>query len=68
MPTTFPQLLTPDETAQILGVSRQTLAVWRCTKRYTLSYVRCGRLIRYRAEDIEAFIARHTHGGVPDPV
>jgi excisionase family DNA binding protein len=51
-PTT---LLTPAEVAERLGVSAATLATWRCTKRYPLSYVKVGRLVRYRIADLDAF-------------
>lgn len=52
-----PVLLTAEETAEILGVKPQTLAVWRCAKRYKLPYVKLGRSIRYRLDDVESFIA-----------
>jgi excisionase family DNA binding protein len=48
-------LLTPAEVAERLGVSTATLATWRCTKRYPLSYVKVGRLVRYRIADLDAF-------------
>lgn len=64
--TAFSQLLTPAQVSEILGISQQTLAVWRCTKRYELRYCKTGRLVRYRAEDVQAFIERRTHGN-PDP-
>jgi excisionase family DNA binding protein len=48
-------LLTPAEVAERLGVSAATLATWRCTKRYPLSYVKVGRLVRYRIADLDAF-------------
>jgi predicted site-specific integrase-resolvase len=52
-------LLTPQDVADRLGVSTTTLATWRCTKRYPLTYVKVGRLVRYRLADIEKFeIAR----------
>ena len=52
-------LMTPQDVANRLGVSITTLATWRCTKRYPLTYVKIGRLVRYRATDVEAFeIAR----------
>ncbi|WP_214648700.1 helix-turn-helix transcriptional regulator [Ruegeria lacuscaerulensis] len=52
-------LLKPEQVADRLGVSTTTLATWRCTKRYPLAYVKVGRLVRYRAGDVEAFeIAR----------
>ena len=53
------ELLTRREAAAYLGVSEQTLAVWKCHKRYDLSYVRIGRLIKYRKQDLDAFIARN---------
>ena len=28
------RLLTPEQTAEMLGVTMGTLSVWRCTKRY----------------------------------
>jgi predicted site-specific integrase-resolvase len=52
-------LLTPQDVSNRLGVSITTLATWRCTKRYPLAYLKIGRLVRYRAGDVEAFeIAR----------
>jgi predicted site-specific integrase-resolvase len=50
------KLLTPKETAEILGVTVGTLQIWRTTRRYPLNYIKSGRLIRYRSEDIQAFI------------
>jgi len=50
------KLLTPKETAEILGVTVGTLQIWRATRRYPLNYIKSGRLIRYRSEDIQAFI------------
>ena len=50
-------LLTPDEVASRLGIKVQTLAAWRCTKRYPLSFVKVGRTVRYREPDVEAFLA-----------
>ncbi|MEY8099851.1 helix-turn-helix transcriptional regulator [Falsihalocynthiibacter sp. S25ZX9] len=48
-------LLTPKDVAVRLGISTTTLATWRCTKRYPLAYVKVGRLVRYRAGDVDAF-------------
>jgi predicted site-specific integrase-resolvase len=53
-------LVHPRNAASILGLSEGTLAVWRSTGRYDLPYVKCGRLVRYRMEDIQAFIERRT--------
>lgn len=56
-------LMTPEQVAEYLGISVETLNVWRCTKRYNLPYVKAGRLVRYRVEDVEAFIASRMQGG-----
>ncbi len=49
-------LLTPSEVAAVLKVSVSTLAVWRCTKRYALTFIKVGRSVRYRATDLAAFV------------
>lgn len=54
------KLLTPQEAAEILGVSTGTLDVWRSTGRYSLPFVRVGKLIRYNRDDLYAFISRRT--------
>ena len=56
-------LMTPDEVANYLGISTETLNVWRCTKRYNLPYIKAGRLVRYRVEDVEAFVISRVQGG-----
>ena len=60
----IPKLLTPDEVADILGVSTSTLAIWRCVKSYQLPYIKAGRLIRYEDSDVVAFITARKHDGV----
>ena len=49
-------LLTPAQAADILGVTIGTLAVWRCTARYPLPFVKIGRRVKYRLYDINNFI------------
>lgn len=56
----FSNRLTAKQAASILGVSEDTLAVWRCTKRYPLPYIKIGRKVFYRASDIETFINNRT--------
>ena len=56
------KLLTPIEVAKILGLSVETLNMWRTTKRYNLPYVKAGRMVRYRQEDVEAFIDARIQG------
>lgn len=54
------ELITDTEAAKVLGVTVGTLQVWRSKNRYPLKYVKVGRLIRYRREDILAFIEHRT--------
>ena len=49
-------LLTPKKAAEVLGVAIGTLAVWRCTARYPLPFVKIGRRVMYREQDINDFI------------
>ncbi|HEY9793619.1 MAG TPA: helix-turn-helix domain-containing protein [Candidatus Obscuribacterales bacterium] len=55
-------LLTRREAAAYLGIAEQTLAVWKCTGRYHLPWIKIGRLVRYRRQDLDAFIAKHAQG------
>lgn len=57
------KLLTRKETAEMLGITEGTLAVWASTKRYFLDYVKVGRCVRYRLSDIERFINSRTKEG-----
>lgn len=54
------KLLTPDETANILGITKGTLDVWRCTKRYELNFIKIGKRVMYRSEDILDFIQKRS--------
>lgn len=49
-------LLTRQQAAEFLGVKEHTLAVWACSKRYNLPYVKIGRLVKYRYSDLLAFV------------
>jgi excisionase family DNA binding protein len=57
------ELLTAFEASQRLRVTYGTLAVWRCTHRKALPFVRIGRKIYYRPQDLEAFITANLHPG-----
>lgn len=59
----LPKLLDETQTAELLGVKRQTLAVWRCTHRHDLPYIRVGKAIRYRLNDLERWLDERTVGG-----
>lgn len=50
-------ILTEEEAAKLLQIRPQTLALWRCSGRYAIPFVRLGpKLIRYRREDLDAFL------------
>lgn len=49
-------LLSRNEAAKYLGVKSQTLAVWACTRRYSLPFVKVGRLAKYKLEDLNNFL------------
>jgi excisionase family DNA binding protein len=49
------KLLTETHVAEKLDVTKPCLRRWRHEKR-ELPFVRVGRLVRYRAEDVEEFI------------
>ena len=53
----FPKLVSRDETAALLRVRPQSLAVWATTGRYNLPFVKVGRRVMYRLVDIERFIS-----------
>lgn len=49
--------------AEYIGIKPHTMSTWRCTGRYNLPFVKVGRSVKYRYEDLDAFIARNTFGG-----
>ncbi len=55
-------LLNRKEAAIYLGVTEQTLAVWKCTQRYDLPVVKIGRLVKYKKTDLDNFIEKRTTG------
>jgi excisionase family DNA binding protein len=52
-------LLTASEAAALLNIQPSTLAAWRVRGYPQLPFVRVGRCIRYRRQDLEAFIEGH---------
>lgn len=64
--STASALLTEDEAAALLNIQPATLATWRVRGRPNLPFVRVGRCVRYRRQDISAFIEGHLQlaGGV----
>jgi hypothetical protein len=57
-------LIAPAQTAELLHTTPGVLAVWRSKKRYALRFVKVGRKIFYRAEDIQAFIESRIQSGI----
>ncbi len=55
-------LLTTGQLAQLLGVHQGTLRSARCRKTFDLPFVRIGRAVRYRPEDVAAFIEANRKG------
>ena len=45
-------LVNDQDAADILGVSKGTLQVWRSTGRYNIPYIKTGRNVRYRVSDL----------------
>jgi excisionase family DNA binding protein len=56
----LPELLTTQQAADHLGVTPQTLAVWRCTRRYAVPFVKVGSKVRYRRADLDRFLRSRT--------
>jgi len=54
-------LLTPPEAAAYIGITENTLSVWRCVGRYAIPFIKVGRLVRYRRSDLEAWLESRTH-------
>jgi hypothetical protein len=62
------RLLTREEASERLGVKAVTLDKWRSNKKYRLSYVKIGGLVRYPSESVELFIRERTiTPGAPSP-
>lgn len=56
MNTNLDRLLSREEAAEFLGVSKGTLEVWASTKRYNLPFIKIGRLAKYRLADLQEFV------------
>ncbi|KGO35170.1 MAG: helix-turn-helix domain-containing protein [Desulfoprunum sp.] len=58
------KLLTQEQAAELLGVLPKTLQAWRTTQRYPLKFVKVGRCVRYRLQDLADFIEKRTFTGM----
>jgi excisionase family DNA binding protein len=54
------ELLSEAATAELLGVQPNTLAAWRSKGSQSLPFVRVGRLVRYRRQDVNAWLEART--------
>ena len=61
LPHSPSDLLTPDQVAAALGLSHRTLAGWRSSRRNPLPYVKVGSRVRYRRQDVAAWLESQTH-------
>ena len=52
----YPDLLNREQAARYLGLKPQTLAVWASTGRYELPFIRAGRYVRYRKQDLDRWL------------
>ena len=55
-------LLNESQAASLLGIKPETLQRWRSDRRYDLPYVKVGRTVRYRPEDVDHWLTRNTVG------
>lgn len=60
VPAVKNRLLTNEGAAAYIGVTARTLEVWRCTKRHNITYIKVGRLVKYRQAALDAFLAANT--------
>lgn len=58
-------LVTPAAAAAYLGVSVDTLSVWRCVRRYAVPYVKIGRKVMYPMSGLRAFRESRTINPIP---
>ena len=56
----YPPYLTPDDFFKITGINKNTQAVWRCTRRHGLPFVKIGKSVRYNRDEIAAWFELHS--------
>jgi len=54
------EFLTPKQAAELMGVSPQTLANWRCAGRPPVYKKLGGRIVRYHINDLRAWMDSFT--------
>jgi Helix-turn-helix domain len=53
-------LVSAKEAAKLLHIEPNTLAIWRCKKRYSLRHIKIGSKVFYRASEIDRFLDERT--------
>ncbi|WP_095143972.1 helix-turn-helix domain-containing protein [Pseudomonas sp. Irchel s3b6] len=48
------------EAAAYIGITENTLNVWRCEKRYPIPYIKVGSKVFYWKRDLDAFLESQT--------
>ena len=66
--TTAFGLMTSNQVAAALALSNKTLAAWRCSGRSPLPFLRLGSRVRYRSEDVFAWLESRTCSATSDAV
>lgn len=56
-------LITETEASKKLGISVATLRTWRCTRRVNIPFVKLGKSVRYRPEDLDEFVQNNICAG-----
>ena len=56
----YSELLDERSAAKAIDVAPNTLAVWRSTGRYKLPFIKVGRKVRYRREDLLVWLSERT--------
>ena len=54
------ELFTPEQVAKLLHTSTGVLATWRHTGRYNLPFIKMGRKVLYKAEDVHNWLDERT--------
>jgi excisionase family DNA binding protein len=58
-------LMTTEQAAAYLGIKPNTLVTWRSTNRQKLVYAKVGGQVRYRRQDLDAFITENLRNAEP---
>lgn len=52
-------LMSSEEVADYLGVTKWTVNRWRCGESVNLPFVRIGRVVRYKLSDVKSFLKKY---------